>query len=139
MGILSIKCALCGFCMLAILSCGKPDCINANPIFDEYGSEQIEYKEELIKVMDTRYDDLDFWLTRYMKDDNGEFIEVQVSGDNICANALLQVTDWTKMKGIQETRGRAFSGAQLVDLKFKFDGTDSSFVFLDLDRVVDSD
>ncbi len=126
-------------CALTIIGCGKPDCVNSNSIFNEYRSEQIEYKEEVLKVVESNDDKIEFWLNRYVKNEEGEFIDVQISGDKICANALILVKDWTKMEGIQKTEGRAFSGAKLVRLKFILvkDSMNSVFLYKDVEKIMD--
>ena len=126
-------------CILTVVSCGKPDCVNTNQIFNDYKPELIEYKNEIAELMETDYDKITFWLNHYVKNDKGEFIEIQISGDQICAKAFVRVTDWTKMEGIQKTEGLSFSGAELIGLKFTLekDSIDSYFLYKDVEKVID--
>ena len=128
-------------CILTIVRCGKPDCVNTNQIFKEYKPDQIEYQNEIAKLMELDYDKIDFWLNKYLKNEKGEFIDIQISGDKVCANALVRVTDWTKMEGIQKTQGHAYSGAELVGLKFSLerDSIDTYFLYKDITKVIDYD
>ena len=128
-------------CILTLFSCGKPDCVNTNQVFNKYKSDQFEYKNEIERLMISDYDKIEFWLDGYVKNDSGEFIKVQISGENICAKTLVKVTDWTKLEGIQKTQGRAYSGAKLVGLKFssKKDSTNTYFLFKDIEKVIDYD
>lgn len=125
--------------ILTVLSCGKPDCVNENQIFNEYEPKQIEYKNEIIKLMESDYDEMEFWFEKYIKRSKGEFIEIQISTDRFCANALVRVTDWTKMEEIQKTQGHGYAGAELRGLKFTLEGesTDTYFLYNDIEKIID--
>lgn len=125
--------------IMTVVSCGKPDCVNSNQIFNEYKSEQIEYKNEIVKLMALDNQKIEFWFDQYLKEDKGEFIKIQISTDKFCANAFVRVTDWSKMEGIRKTQGIGYVGAELVGLKFTLerDSTDTYFLYNDIEKIID--
>lgn len=125
--------------IMTVVSCGKPDCVNSNQIFNEYKSEQIEYKNEIVKLMALDNQKIEFWFDQYLKEDKGEFIKIQISTDKFCANAFVRVTNWSKMEGIRKTQGIGYVGAELVGLKFTLerDSTDTYFLYNDIEKIID--
>lgn len=125
--------------ILTGVSCGKPDCVNTNRIFNEYKSDQIEYKNEIIKLIESDKGEIEFWFNQYVKKDNGEFIEIQISAYKTCAKAFVRVIDWKKMEGIKMNEGRGYTGAELVGLKFTLekDSTDTYFLYNNIEKIVD--
>jgi len=131
--------ALMTLWIMTVVSCGKPDCVNTNQIFNEYISDQIEYKNEIVKLMESDNEKIEFWFERYLKGDKGEFIEIQISTDKFCANAFVRVNDWTKMEGIRKTQGLGYEGAELIGLKFTLesDSIDTYFLYNDIEKIID--
>ncbi|MCH7535075.1 MAG: hypothetical protein IH948_04925 [Bacteroidetes bacterium] len=125
---------------LFISSCDRPACQNKNPIFDSYGIESFEYKDELIKEMNRIGNDkLRFWLSSYYEKDGKEYIVVHVQGADLCAKGEIQVINWQKIEGIRAAKGKSYFGAELNRLTFAVLKTDKSidFIYTDIDRIFD--
>jgi hypothetical protein len=116
-----------------------PECRNSNPIFDRFSPDTKEYKTELAKEFGNRENkDLSFWYNRYLKKGEAEYIQVSVQGENLCAIAEIQVTDWSKISGMRrEISG--YRGAELEGLDFEIiqDSAGINFPFRDVQSVVD--
>lgn len=122
-----------------VISCNKPNCKNTNPIFEKFLPESDEYKHELanqIKVIG--FENLNYWFDKYSKKNNQESIEIYVQGDSLCAKAILEVKDWSKLKNLRkEVNG--YNGAKLIGLRMRIEsvGIKTNFIFEDIDNIED--
>ena len=130
------------FCFLTfIVSCDRPICKNANPIFDKFSPDRKEYKDELIKELE-KIDKtkLIYWMENYHEIGKSQFIYVNIQGDGLCAKIVLTIESPKKgIEGILKNKGNGYIGAKLENLKFeiKKDSTSTEFVFKEISGILD--
>jgi len=121
------------------IGCNRPNCKNTNTVFEKFSPESSEYKLELNKQIGViGFENLNYWFDRYLKRNNKEYIEIYVQNDSVCAKAILEVKDWSKLKGLRkEVNG--FSGAKLIGLKMRTErvGDKVDFIYEDIDKIED--
>lgn len=125
---------------LLLPACDRPDCINQNQVFDQYGIEAAEYKAELAKqVKSHAAGDLRYWIKEYSKDGDSEYLTIHIQGDGLCAQTRMLVTDWTRMEGVREAKGVSYRGAEMAGLilKVQEDSDGLSFVYQDHSHLID--
>jgi hypothetical protein len=125
---------------LGTVSCDRPNCDNKNPIFDKYDINSIEYKMELTKQINTfGQENLNYWFDSYMKENEKEYIVVNIQNKSLCAKGKILVNDWNKIEGIKRTQGMGYVGAKLKGLTFNVekDSNQIEFVYKDITRIVD--
>lgn len=123
-----------------LISCDRPECVNTNAVLSKNYFDSEAYKRELSRLLkSTDASRVDYWFDMYIKKGLDEYIDVHVQSDEICAEAHILVTDWTKLKGIRETGGLGYHGAKLKGLKFDInqDSTHTEFIYKDIDTVID--
>lgn len=126
--------------LLVLASCDRPNCKNTNPIFDSNSIDSKAYKKELVKEVErVGMENLLYWFSGYSKQNEHEYITVFVQGDNLCAQAILQVKDWKNIEGIKRTKGKSYRGVELKGLTFDIvaTGDSISFIYKNLKRIID--
>jgi len=125
--------------LIICISCDRPNCKNTNLVFDKYSPESSEYKLELSKQIQViGFENLDYWFDKYLKRNNKEFIEINVQNDSVCAKAIVEVKDWSKIEGLRkEING--YSGAKLNGLRMRIErvGNKVDFIYEDIDHIED--
>lgn len=119
-------------------SCDRPECKNANPIFNQFAPDTREYKSELAKQMQTiGAANLRFWFDKKIERGGKEFIEIYIQGDGLCAKGELLVVDKSKLKELRNNGG--YRGAELrgVEIKTVLDSTGTNFVLENIDSIID--
>jgi uncharacterized protein YxeA len=122
------------------IACNKPECENKNPVLSQNYFDSEAYKRELArKIQTTDPGKVDYWFDMYVKRGLDEYIDVHVQGTDLCAEAHIKVTDWTKLKGIRDSGGISYHGAKLTGLKFDIeqDSLHTEFIYKDIDSVID--
>jgi hypothetical protein len=123
-----------------VMACSKPECENKNPVLSQNYFDSEAYKRELVRqIQAADPGKIDYWFDMYVKRGMDEYIDVHVQGAELCAEAHIKVTDWTKLKGIRETGGLSYHGAKLTGLKFDIeqDSIRTEFIYKDIDSVID--
>ncbi len=121
------------------MACGKPECNNNNPTFNRLNPSELEYKTELINLIQSDSISFKYWLMGYEKQNEKEYLQIEAIADSICAKAKILVKDWSKMEGIQKTKAGAYHGADLVGLQFKLNPISEEFEYLDIEEIIDYD
>ncbi|MES2808459.1 MAG: hypothetical protein V4619_07535 [Bacteroidota bacterium] len=99
-----------------------------------------EYKQELVKIISERGDELTYTFNKYFKAGGKDYLNVTVDGrGGLHADANIMVTKWTKLEGIKRTKGIGYSGAELHNLKVSLlnPGTNPVMVYQDVDHIAD--
>lgn len=129
------------FATLILSACDKPDCEPTHPIFSEYAPSSPEYKKELIAQLKSRNaEDLSYWFEGYVEEDGKEYLQFNIQGDNICAQGLVKVENWTEdIANIKRVQGKSYRGAKFRGLSFTIEeNTDGmELVYKDLERIID--
>jgi hypothetical protein len=123
-----------------MFSCDRPECKNANPIFDNYSPVTNQYKDELARQLQMpEQEDLTYWLDKYESIGDKEYILVYIQGGELCAKGLVLVNNWSKLEGIRRTKGESYHGAELrgLEIDIRRDEQTSELIFNDLDRIID--
>lgn len=126
--------------IFTLISCDRSDCSNQNPIFDQYGMNDEEYQTELVRQIEiVGQNNLNYWLDSYVKENNEEFLIVNVQHDSFCAKGKVLVNDWKKLEGIKRTKGESYEGAELKGLAFAIEreADKTTLVYTDLNRIID--
>lgn len=126
--------------ILATISCDRPNCENKNPIFDKYDVNSTEYKMELINQINSfGQENLNYWFDSYMKENEKEYIVVNIQNKYLCAKGMIMVNDWNKIEGIKKTKGKGYVGAKLKGLTFNIekDVNTIELIYKDIIRIVD--
>jgi hypothetical protein len=124
-----------------ILSCGRPECKNINPLFDKYSPETREYKNELVKQLKlANPSKLSYVLDKYQEDDSLQYLHVFIQGDGVCAKGIVIVKNWDdQIEGIRKTKGEGYSGVELINLKVDIyqDSARTELTYQSVDAIVD--
>jgi len=123
-----------------MMACDRPECENKNPVLSQNYFDSEPYKRELAKqIQNIDPSKIEYWFDMYVKRGYDEYIDVHVQGADLCAEAHIKVTDWTKLKGIRESGGLSYHGAKLNGLKFDIeqDSLHTEFIYKDIDSVID--
>lgn len=125
--------------LIIFISCDRPNCKNTNPVFDKFVPESNEYKQELSKQIGViGFENLDYWFDRYLKINSKEYIEVYVQNDSICAKAIVEVRDWSKIEGLRK-ENNGYSGVKLKGLRMRIEhvGNEVDFIYEGIDKIED--
>lgn len=121
-------------------SCDRPECVNSNPIFEQYQPTSSEYQKELAgRILTAEGNTLRYWIKDLESKPQGDILWVNVQGNDLCAVAPLSVKDWTGLEEVKAKKGLSYSGAELKDVKLevKQEGELVSFVLLSCGKVID--
>ena len=122
------------------IACNRPVCKNANPLFDKYSPESMEYKNELVKHLAiAEKSKLTYWFNQYVKSNEQEQLFFNVQGDGLCAVIVLNVDEWNKVEELRNNMGVGFRGAEFKNLQFdtRQDFLETTFILRDFERIID--
>ena len=126
---------------ISTLGCDRPACKNTNPVFETHSPDTKAYKDELIRQLSKAdRSKLSYWMNAYRKYGNAVYIWANVQGDGLCAQIMMTVKDSDKgIKGILQTKGRGYRGAELKDLRFDVyqDSAKTEFIFKEISGLID--
>jgi hypothetical protein len=110
------------FVILTVVSCDRPICSNKNPVFDKYDINSFEYKTELLKQIEKiGQKNLSYWFESYIKENEKEYIIINIKNNSLCAKGKILVKDWNKIEEIKRTSGQSYVGAKLKGLTFNIE------------------
>ena len=102
-------------------SCDNADCINDNPIFEQYSIESIEYQKELVRQLQaSNPDDLKFWLEGYAETGGKNYLRLKIHGRTICAVGLFLADGAHGVDQVLKNKGVGYSGAKLLGVEYSF-------------------
>jgi hypothetical protein len=121
-----------------LLACDKSDCANKNPVFDKNAPGTVAYNNELVKQLKEK-DDVTFYHAGYEAYGNREFMKVNIQGTDLCATALLDITQNEDMDQYRKVKGQSYAHSRIFGLKYNIVQNDSSysFTFVDMTWLVD--
>jgi hypothetical protein len=125
---------------ISLLGCDRDKCTNTNPVFDKYPLESSEYREELVKQVETYgKDKIDYWIDGYVTAEDKEYMRVYMQNDKLCAKALLEITGNKNLENYRRVKGVSYNGAGLKGLHYQIgkDSTGYHFLFQDVDWIAD--
>ena len=128
------------FVILTVVSCDRPICSNKNPVFDKYNINSFEYKTELLKQIEKiGQKNLSYWFESYIKENEKEYIIINIKNNSLCAKGKILVKDWNKIEEIKRTSGQSYVGAKLKGLTFNIenDSNKIELIYKDITRIVD--
>lgn len=123
-----------------ISSCNMPNCENKRPIFNQYQPEDLQYKAELVRLIDSiGKQHFRYWINDYLHRDDRDFVSVFVQSETVCAVTEFDITDAKKLEQYKSISGKGYSGAELKGLNYSIDndGDSIQFILHDVDRIVD--
>ena len=127
--------------LITLLSaCSKPICKNSNPVFDQKQPGSKEYKEELVKQLQTiDRSKLTYWFKDYVETGGRELLQFDVQGDGLCAVLEMEVEDWTRLADLRKKKGASYGGAEFKDLKFDIlkDSSNIRILFKNYSDIID--
>ena len=125
--------------LFTYIACDRPNCKNTNPIFDKFSPESSEYKLELSKqIQSVGFENLDYLFDKYFKINDKEYIVINVHNDSVCAKAIVEVKNWSKIEGLRkEING--YRGAKLNGLRMRIEhvGNKVDFIYEDIANIED--
>ena len=128
------------FVILTVVSCDRPICSNKNPVFDKYDINSFEYKTELLKQIEKiGQKNLSYRFESYIKENEKEYIIVNIQNHSLCAKGKIMVKDWHKIEGIKRTSGQSYVGVKLKGLTFDIEKESNNIelIYKDITRIVD--
>ncbi len=128
------------FVILTVVSCDRPICSNKNPVFDKYDINSFEYKTELLKQIEKiGQKNLSYRFESYIKENEKEYIIINIKNNSLCAKGKILVKDWNKIEEIKRTSGQSYVGAKLKGLTFNIenDSNKIELIYKDITRIVD--
>ena len=117
-------------------SCNRPECITNNTILKNNKPNSKIYKDELVKQLKTvEQENLRFWLKSY----DGETLNFNIQGNNLCAILTLTIKDWKKLESVQKSKGKGYVGAEFTNLRFEIiqDSIATKFIYKNYDFIID--
>jgi hypothetical protein len=119
-------------------SCDNTDCVNDNPIFEQYSIESIEYQKELVRqLQESNPDDLKFWLEGYTETGGKNYLRLKIHGRTICAVGLFLADGTYRVDQVLKNKGVGYSGARLLGVEYSFMPSNESEKALVLKNVRD--
>lgn len=123
--------------------CNRPDCISANPVFDKFDPESIEYRNELKnQIEQIGQDKLNFWIFSLKRIDGADYLKLYVQSDQLCAilfakNLSFKAISKFPDKNLESSLG--YHEARLVNVELKIDTTrnQTNFVIEKIGRILD--
>ena len=128
------------FVILTVVSCDRPICSNKNPVFDKYNINSFEYKTELLKQIEKiGQKNLSYRFESYIKENEKEYIIINIKNNSLCAKGKILVKDWNKIEEIKRTSGQSYVGAKLKGLTFNIenDSNKIELIYKYITRIVD--
>ena len=128
------------FVILTVVSCDRPICSNKNPVVDKYDINSFEYKTELLKQIEKiGQKNLSYLFESYIKENEKEYIIINIKNNSLCAKGKILVKDWNKIEEIKRTSGQSYVGAKLKGLTFNIenDSNKIELIYKDITRIVD--
>lgn len=129
------------FCFAVVtFACGRPECKNDNPVFEQYSPQSQVYKAELLKQFQTvDKSDLTYWFSEYVESEGEALLYFNVQGKNLCAKIVLNVENWNKLDLLRQKKGISFRGAEFRNLTYetRHDSLGIRFIYRDVDRIID--
>jgi hypothetical protein len=123
-----------------MIACDRPECVTNNPVLAKFYFDSEEYKKELARELKNADPaKLTYWFDLYLEKGGAEYIDIHIQGADLCAEAYIQVNDWAKLKGIKDTGGLSYHGAQLkgLQLTIEEDSTHTLFIYKDIESTID--
>ncbi len=122
--------------LLLATACGKPDCNNTNPVFDQYDTDAETYQQELIRQLQgANQDEMTFWIAGYAERNGHPHLLVDMVGEGICAQGWVRINDASGLESVVRNQGRGYRGAELVGLRLAV--SDNELVCRSVQRVAD--
>ncbi|PJJ84422.1 hypothetical protein [Mucilaginibacter auburnensis] len=118
-------------------SCTSPD---ENKIFANYAPSAPEYKRELIRIFLTDgTKNFQFNFKELVNFNSQTYMKLNITGAGTNAEALVAVTNWTKLEDIQRTKGLGYAGAELKNLQLDIAKSEAEPIlsYRTLDRIID--
>jgi hypothetical protein len=130
------------FCLLLAAGCSydRPECKNANPVFQKDPPDSKEYKKELARLLKASdRSKLRYWMEHYEEKHEQGYLYVNVQGNDICAIAVLTVQNWKGIEGIKKSKGMGYRGAELANLGIEIyqDSLNTEFFYTGLEKIID--
>lgn len=125
---------------LVFIGCDRPNCKTENSVFQHAEITSVEYVMELDNQIQTKdQSQLTFWIRRYEKIGENEYLNIYVQGDKLCAQTRLLVDDWSTMETLRKNKGKAYAGAQIENLMMELKGTTEApeFVYVKHSAILD--
>ena len=126
------------FLPIFLIACDKPACENKNSVFDKNAIGSAVYNAELKKQMDTRQD-VDYWIEGYEAKDGRHYILVEIQAKDMCARALMDITENKRLTQFKNGKGAGYDGAEIRGLKYRTEnsGNGETFILEDVERIID--
>ncbi|WP_296143834.1 hypothetical protein [uncultured Flavobacterium sp.] len=128
------------FCFYIVFSCSETE-VKTNPVFEKYLPETKQYKDELVKQLDTiDKSKLSYYFDSYEEINGLEYLHVTIEGKNLKADAIIQVKNWDdKIEIIRKFKGKGYGGAEMINLRFDIekDTAKTEFIYAGVDELVD--
>lgn len=125
--------------LIICTACNRPNCKNTNPVFEKFSPESYEYKHELSNQIGIiGFENLNYWFDRYLKIKDKEYIEVYIQNDSVCAKAIVEVKNWSKITGLRKEKN-GYKGAKLIGLRMRIEhvGNKVDFIYEDVEKIED--
>lgn len=127
--------------IIILTSCTtNKDCQNNNPVFTKNAPGSKAYNDELTRQIALKdNDDITYSILNYEEKDGKEFLHIKVEADDLCATAVMVMTNWNKLEDVKRTKGKGYIGAKLENLTFDVLVTadKTELRYNNLDRVTD--
>lgn len=121
-------------------ACNPAECVNTNPVFDQYSPDDKEYKEELARVVGLCHkDSIAAWVQAYTARRGREYMYVNMIGRSVCATAILDITGNDELEDFRRVKGKSYRGALLPHIRYHIEYTNNipDFVLDKVGEIVD--
>lgn len=120
----------------------KPECVNANLIFQENDWDSHIYKHEVMSVLETSDpEDYRYFFQSIVKRHGKDYLLVNLRNETQCFSAFMRIRHWGNLEPMRATNGAHYPN-ELINLKWKIQrsgchGHRKSLVFEKMDRIID--
>lgn len=123
-----------------LASCNKPDCTNNRGVFSKYQPDDIAYKRELARLVDSiGKDNLQYWINSYSKPHEKDIMYTHVQSESVCAIAVFDITGTHGLQHYKDVTGKGYSGAELRGVDYTVDRNDTAinFIMNNVEHIID--
>jgi len=122
-----------------MISCNRPECVNSNPIFDQFEPLSDKYKKELIlQIEKIGRSKISYYISSIKEVNDKDYLVLYVQGNDLCALGYFEVRDKNKLEDVFRTKGLGYKGARVKGFEFSIQEDEKiDLVYKNLASIVD--
>jgi len=129
--------------MVIVFALTGTSCIKSskkNKTFAGFDPSSRQYKQELTRLVTGKNaEDITYIFNRLVKIKGKDYLDISLILNDMRAQGLVLVKNWTKLEELKRTNGKGYSGAELRNLKVEVDNStaEPTLIYKELEKIVD--